>query len=297
VHIEGHAVNSGEVYGIELWANGEMLDTLEVREQGSLLHFEHFWTPLETGDYLLTVIALREGNAGSGEDTVTIHVTSEDEVVDIEPIVTEEADQPEPTYTPEVPVTEVCTPNVTATMNANCRYGPDAVFSVLGYLLQDETAQIEGRLSNNSWWWITNPDRAGGCWIASNVVQAECVSDAIPIVAAPPTPTPEPVDDSAPPVPVPAYPTGGQSLACMAQVFLAWNPVSDESGIAGHQVQMEKGPSYSPAPGSPWNTGDGNKHQVAIECGGVYRWRVRAQDGAGNWSDYSPWASFGVILP
>jgi hypothetical protein len=297
IHIEGHAVNTGAVYGMELWANEEMLDTIDVMDQGSLLHFEHFWTPEQVGDYLLTVVSLTEDEVGSGEDTVTIHITSEDPTTTSEPAVTEEVAQPEPTVTEEVPDTEVCTPSVTASMNANCRFGPDAVFDVLGYLLQDETALRDGRLADNSWWFIQNPDRAGQCWIASNVVQADCVSDEIPIVAAPPTPTPEPVDLTPPPVPSPAYPTGGQAIACMSQVFLAWNPVSDESGIAGHQVQMEQGPSYSPVPGSPWNTGDGNKHQVDIECGGYYRWRVRAQDGEGNWSDFSSWTYFEVILP
>jgi hypothetical protein len=293
VHVEGHVVNTSEVYGVELWANENMLDTIDVVDRGSLLHFEHFWTPPQVGEYLITVVSLSEGESGSGEDTVTIRVTSEDEMAIHEPAVTEEVDQPDPTVT----VTEVCTASVTATKNANCRFGPNMVFNVLGYLLKDETAPIDGRLADNSWWLIPNPDRAGQCWIASTVVQAECVGDDIPIVAAPPTPTPEPVDSTPPPVPSPAYPIGGQSIACMSQVNLAWHPVSDDSGIAGHQVQMESGPAYSNVPGSPWNTGDGNKHQVDIQCGGFYRWRVRAQDGEGNWSNFSSWAYFEVILP
>jgi hypothetical protein len=33
-----------------------------------------------------------------------------------------------------------------------------------------------------------------------------------------------------------------------------------------------------------------------VECGFFYRWSVRARDGAGNLSAWSPWSQFSVVL-
>jgi hypothetical protein len=41
----------------------------------------------------------------------------------------------------------------------------------------------------------------------------------------------------------------------------------------------------------------GKQIEVSVQCGPYYRWNVRAQDGAGNWSDPSAWSHFAIVLP
>jgi hypothetical protein len=296
VHLEGHVPSSDEVSAIEVWEGDALVATLsDLVPVGELQYFETYWMPTEPGDVVLTAIS-RRGDESLGEDSVRLHIREELIITptEVPPVVITPSD-----ITPEVitPEPSLCEPSVTALMNANCRSGPEGVFDVVGYLLEGETATVVGQLADSSWWLIPNPDRPGQCWIASNVVEPACLDEDIPVVAKPPTPVP--ADDQAPPVPSPAYPVGGQSLACAASVTLAWNPVSDESGISAHQVQLERSSdqsSWNSVSGSPWTTGDGNKLSVNMECGWYYRWRVRVQDGAGNWSEYSSWTYFRMPL-
>jgi hypothetical protein len=98
---------------------------------------------------------------------------------------TPQVPSPTPTTTPTA-----CLPTATALQNATCRYGPDKAFKDLGYMLQGESASIEGRNAEGTWWWIVNPDADGHCWVAASLVEATCEASGVPIVQAPPTPTP-----------------------------------------------------------------------------------------------------------
>jgi hypothetical protein len=114
----------------------------------------------------------------------------------------------------------------------------------------------------------------------------------------PPTSTPEP-DTTPPPVPSTVSPTGGAVLAC-DKVTLDWDGVSDPSGIAEYRVQVQQegtAGNWDDVSGSPWNGLGGTDLERDLGCGGVYRWRVKAVDGAGNESAFSAWAEFGVNLP
>ena len=115
-------------------------------------------------------------------------------------------------------------------------------------------------------------------------------------------PTIPPPDETPPPVPPVVAPTGGVVLDCEA-VTLNWDAVSDPSGIAEYRVQVElevTPGNWDPVSGSPWTGLGGTELELnttTLNCGGVYRWRVRAVDGAGNMSDFSAWAEFGINLP
>jgi CSLREA domain-containing protein len=93
----------------------------------------------------------------------------------------DEAVQPEP-----------CIPTVTATMNLTCRSGPATVYDELGYLLENESAVVEGRNAESTWWWILNPDWQGHCWVWAGGVDAACIPEDLQLIAAPPLPTEEP---------------------------------------------------------------------------------------------------------
>jgi hypothetical protein len=87
---------------------------------------------------------------------------------------------------------EPCTPTITALVNLTCRSGPDAIYGDLGYLLQGESATVEGTNADSTWWWILNPDWQGHCWVWSGGADAACIPEDLAKIAAPPLPSPEP---------------------------------------------------------------------------------------------------------
>lgn len=113
------------------------------------------------------------------------------------------------------------------------------------------------------------------------------------------TPTIKPSDTQAPPAPAPAVPANGLEITCRSTQNLVWLPVDDPSGIVGYELRLERRPN----PKQSWKpVGDrktiiDKQISVNVECGFIYRWSVRARDGAGNFSAWSSWSQFVVLLP
>ena len=103
-----------------------------------------------------------------------------------------EPSEPTPVDSEEESAPVGCLPTVTATMNTTCRFGPASVYHELGYLLLGESATVEGRNADSTWWWIPNPDWQGYCWIWDGGVDAICIPEDLAVIAAPPLPTPTP---------------------------------------------------------------------------------------------------------
>jgi hypothetical protein len=83
-----------------------------------------------------------------------------------------------------------CLPTVVTNTDANVRTGPGQVYTVLGQLPQGSSANVAGKNSDGSWWYIefaAGPN--GHAWIAGSVTTALCIPSTLAIVAAPPTPT------------------------------------------------------------------------------------------------------------
>jgi hypothetical protein len=83
-----------------------------------------------------------------------------------------------------------CLPTVTTNTDANVRNGPGQVYGILGQLPQGSNANVAGKNSDGSWWYIefaAGPN--GHAWIAGSVTTAICIPSTLAIVAAPPTPT------------------------------------------------------------------------------------------------------------
>ena len=105
------------------------------------------------------------------------------------------------------------------------------------------------------------------------------------------TTPPPPADTTPPPAPVLVVPANGLSITCKANQTLTWLPVSDPSGIANYDVEIQRHSgdnNWQLAPGGVI-TVTNKTTEFPVECGWYYRWRVRARDGAGNvgpWSDY-----------
>jgi RNA polymerase sigma-70 factor (ECF subfamily) len=122
---------------------------------------------------------------------------------------------PTPTPTATVTPTSTATPTPTPTLgppmvmalkNSNCRFGPGSVYDVIGFLLDGQTAPIEGRNAEWTWWWIMRQDGPGHCWVWDPLVEVSGDTSGVPVIPAPPTPTPE--DTTPPTVTIEHSPTG-----------------------------------------------------------------------------------------
>jgi hypothetical protein len=110
------------------------------------------------------------------------------------------------------------------------------------------------------------------------------------------TPTPPPPDTTPPPVPTPAVPADELVLSCRSKQTLAWLPVNDPSGVV-YYVKLERqktATEWDSVHG--WGPVDGKQVEADVDCGGIYRWAVRAQDGAGNQSAWSAYSNFSINL-
>jgi hypothetical protein len=95
------------------------------------------------------------------------------------------------------------------------------------------------------------------------------------------------VDLTPPPVPVLLSPADGENLNTRTPL-LRWENVWDISGPLSYNLRVEYGPVtvYDV-------TLSENAWQVPpLPVDGIYSWRVRARDGAGNWSPFSPSRTF-----
>jgi hypothetical protein len=110
--------------------------------------------------------------------------------------------------------------------------------------------------------------------------------------AAPPPP-PEPVAVA---VPSPHTPHDGAELGCTSNVTLVWHPIEPPGGSVSYQVLLERQAEGDWESLGAWGPTSGKSTDVPVECNNVHRWSVRAQDGAGNFSEWSSWSTFAVTI-
>jgi hypothetical protein len=117
-----------------------------------------------------------------------------------------------------------------------------------------------------------------------------------------PSPTTKPPDTTPPPVPAPHVPADGLVLDCTSSQDLVWMPVQDDSGGPVKydvEIQHELKAGQWETTGE-WKGVTGKKvtatGKQGIDCGPKYRWRVRAYDGAGNYSAWSAWSRFSISM-
>lgn len=110
----------------------------------------------------------------------------------------------------------------------------------------------------------------------------------------------QPSGDSKPPAaPNQLKPLNGADMGCIGSLMLRWEAVSDDSGIAEYQVEVQRHSgdnNWQASPGSTFTGIGGLQKELSVECGWEYRWRVRAIDGAGNAGNWSGWFSFVIPL-
>jgi len=215
------------------------------------------WLPAEAGVYTLQVWVYDTSGESSNPATVSVSVT--DEVIADE-VIDAAAEEP------ITPPTETLTPIVSDTPTLT------PVISDTPTLTPTSTAT----------------------WLPTNTPTSPPPTFT---PTSPPTDTPVPADTTPPPTPVPVVPADGLVVSCRSSQTLAWTPVTDPSGINGYYVELEKeitAGSWQNA--GAWGPISGKQLDVPVDCGISYRWAVQAEDGAGNFSDWSSPSHFGILL-
>lgn len=119
----------------------------------------------------------------------------------------------------------------------------------------------------------------------------------VPVV--PVTPLPPMRDLTPPPVPQPVSPANGAALNHFPrETTLVWSAVDDPSGVT-YRVQVQWDSLLGGwKEGSSWCPGVLTGTSCSFNFIGAQpgRWRVRAVDGEGNESAYSPWYDFRYLL-
>jgi hypothetical protein len=292
VNIFSHVYAQSGVAEVVLSVNGEPYRR-DVPDEagGNFVSMQQAWLPEEAGTFTLQVLGYDlEGEPGHPA-TISVEVVEEDQEVLPEPIITEPAitEPPSPSsasieFYSDPPEIEA---GSCATIYWNVENAQQVIF---GGVDQSFNGSFETCLCKNERYTlkVIHLDGTEERRTVDISVTGSCEEE----------PPPESsVDNSPPPVPSPSVPASGAELSCRSSQNLAWIPVDDPSGISGYYVKLEqqvtKGQWQSAGGYGPVS---GKQVSVNVDCGGIYRWMVRAQDGAGNDSGWSAPATFSISL-
>jgi uncharacterized protein YraI len=68
----------------------------------------------------------------------------------------------------------------------NCRFGPGTSYAPIGALILGRQAEIIGRNSDSTWWYVRNPsDPSTSCWLSAEFVKTIGDVQALPVVNSP----------------------------------------------------------------------------------------------------------------
>jgi hypothetical protein len=68
----------------------------------------------------------------------------------------------------------------------NCRFGPGTSYAVIGALILGRQAEMIGRNSDSTWWYVRNPsDPSTSCWLSADFVQTVGDVQSLPVVNSP----------------------------------------------------------------------------------------------------------------
>ena len=292
ITIISHVFAREGVAEVVLSVNGEAYRRDIPAEAGTdFISMQQEWVPLETGIYTLSVLGYdRQGLAGNPA-TISVEVVEEAQEVLPEPASTEPAITEPPSPSSASIAFYSDPPEIEAGSCATIYWKVEnAKQVVLGGIDQPFSGSYETCLCKNERYTLkvilldgTEEKRT-----VDITVTGSCAAE----------PPPPPAEDTTPPpVPSPNSPSSGQELSCRSSQSLAWTPVSDGSGIAGYyvklEIQVKKGEWQSAGGYGPVT---GKQVTANVQCGGIYRWMVRAQDKAGNFSDWSAPATFSITL-
>jgi hypothetical protein len=286
----------------------------------ALVEVRQEWTPTEPGLYTLEVRAYNAAGEIGGSDAITVRVTGDAMPTEVGgptevPVATiVPTDDAGPTATPlatlvptlaptAVPTlvptgvpTEIPEPTGTPVPPPQVNFWVDDDSITAG-----ECTVLHWQVSWTTYLEVNGTEVAGtGTWsvcpesTVTYTIHAEgpggTVDQSIVVtVSAAPDTTP-------PPVPTPQVPADGLVIECKSKQDLAWLPVQDPSGVV-YYVKLEqqiKADEWSSVAG--YGPLTAKQVEAEVDCGGIYRWAVRAEDGAGNISAWSAWYTFSIEM-
>lgn len=188
------------VTSVQLRANNQPVQTRGVEAANSqLVHLVLDYTPRVAGDVILSVIAYR-GNIASQPATVEVRVRDAQTQVTATAIPGDN----QPIINPNDPYCRAL-----VHVGLNFREGPDTSFNIIRLLGAGEVLRATGRLSNNSWWQLSDPRTGRTGWV-NNAYISMYDGTTIPCrniqVVAPPATTAPPATLTPPPTLVPPTP-------------------------------------------------------------------------------------------
>lgn len=307
VRIEGHAACQAGVARVEIWVNGELhLVEENPPAEGNLARFEQSWMPPGPGEYTVQAVAIGADGSGSEPDSARVHVG--EAVAEVTPTPTTTPEEPDPpTPTSFRPATAVPPTRTPVPPTPTPIQGVEVSFWV-------ERDSINAGECTVLHWDVEHATAVflDGAGVVGHATRQVCPGSTKTYTLHVDAPSGDvdrsvtvkvkastPVDKTAPPVPVPSEPPNGSAVPPHAKTKLEWSAVSDPSGIAEYQVQVQRpdaNDNWQPLDGSPWGGLKKPEYELTTEAGWTYRWRVRAVDKAGNKSAYSNWFKFTVDL-
>jgi hypothetical protein len=72
---------------------------------------------------------------------------------------------------------------ITATVNTNCRSGPDKKYPKVSNLGANLRSTVQGKDATGTWWYIQNPKKGGGsCWVLAQTTKVDGDTTNLPII-------------------------------------------------------------------------------------------------------------------
>jgi len=169
--LQAHASDTDGVKDIEFLIDEQSITTINAGG-GRMGKALYEWTPPGPGVY--TIYAQAVDNNGNAGDAASSRITIGDQVAQI-PL--DEPDQPELKQSDEEeedPIQEANAPvegvQAVPSQAVNCRSGPSTDYDALTVLPAGIPAEIVGRLSNNTWLFVSHPENYIECWVAASIV-------------------------------------------------------------------------------------------------------------------------------
>ena len=295
INIVGHTSSPEGVSKVEIWVNDTVITSLtNISSSGDLAKFEANFLPAGPGEYQIQVIATGVNGEVSAPDSALVIVG--EQTVNL------------PVEEPPTPITPTDTPTPVPQEDNS---------PVVNYWA--DPATIAAGACTTIYWDVQNVSNVefGGRnqSLQGSYQDCMCESQTYPMkityqdgsqetfrvtidITGSCTPT-LPPDTSGPAEPTILKPVNGQEFACLSYLMLRWSEVSDPSGIDEYQIQLERHPGDNNW--QPWQGGSitgigGLEYELYVECGWIYRFRVRGVDGNGNIGDWSDWSYFTVNI-
>lgn len=260
IPVRWHASHPGGIAAVRVLANDESLFSAEDLGADRIVSRRHEWTPSQPGEYVLRAEA-----SGKDDATASLRVTV--------------AGDRAPAATPTASAASPAAPTASARPLRSSTPVPPAT-------------PPPGPATPSP---AATPTRAVPP--SATATTPPTTAPTSTATKPPPTATATP-DTEGPPAPEQVAPKGTE-FDCGASVVLTWLRPDDPSGIQSYGVQVEHKVTATTwaAVGTYVVLGTSKNLTEVVDCGVIYRWRVRALDNALNIGPYSGWEEFGVALP